>query len=109
LRDPVERMWSEISYFEKKRHGATYLQHYAEDLDPQAFMTPHHHRRAEYVDIVDLFGKYFSDIKVMVYENLNARPRDSMADLCRFMEIDDGAAVLDAMPLEERVNQVDDK
>ncbi len=109
LRDPVERMWSEISYYEKKRYGATYLEQHAADLDPQAFMTPHHHRRAAYADILDLFGRHFSDIKVMVYEDLNRRPRESMADLCRFMGIDDGSAVLDAMPLEERVNQVDDK
>lgn len=104
VRDPVERMWSELSYHYEKTHKGD-LSEKSDDLDfIKTKLTRHHLKRGDYANTYKIFSKYFSDILILVFEEINQDMNKSMRDICEFIGVDAGDKVLGNMPLEQKLN-----
>ncbi len=105
IRDPVERMWSEYLYFYNLVHGDKGYSTLLNDLQHVDNFGEHHRRRGDYATTCKKFSSHFSDIMIVVFEEMNIRPRQMIADICEFIDVSDDDHILDSMPLDTRFNQ----
>lgn len=105
IRDPVERMWSELLYFYHMRHGEDGYSRLLDDYRDIDDFGEHQRKRCDYAATSKMFQSYFSDVMIVVFEEMNMRPRQTIADICEFVGISRDDHILDSMPFDIRFNQ----
>ena len=106
IRDPVERMWSEICYFNRKKIGQNYIENISNLKYIESQLTEHHRKRGAYYETYSEFKSFFVDFKVVTYEELNLAPEFVMKEICDFMEIDSNDSLISKMPLHSTFNAI---
>lgn len=104
LRDPIERLWSEVNY----HHNKTRV-NLEERLSDPVFINNlmngrHQQKRSDYASVYELYSKYFSDILILVFEEMNESINESMETILKFIGVSSNEDVLANMPLEIKIN-----
>jgi hypothetical protein len=106
LRDPVDRLWSAYTFQRSLMHlpGIESFEAYVEACEDQRRQSLRRHRSipasgylkglaigfyAEYLG--DWFEMFSDDVRVVFFDDLASRPQHLLADLCRWLRIDESA------------------
>jgi len=106
VRHPVSRAWSDVKRILKIRT--------AEDLEQIGFekfcevcSSDYQMRCARYGDALDRWLAIFGEeqvLTVVLEDEIAARPKETLASLCRFLGVDDAPSLIDRLVIAENVN-----
>jgi len=86
VRDPVERSWSNLLY-DAKIAGINVNALTFEDRASH-YLSDSSLRRSDYSTVFRRWSAYFSKIKIVLYDDVLRRPKETLTDVYRFCDID---------------------